>query len=175
MKKALLIILVALILSPLLFPQQTIGVLDINPLQGVSAVEAKIVTDFVYDALYRYGGGEYMIISRQNREAGLAEQKFSMGGFCNDIACALEVGRYLSADYVVIGSFTKFAGKYYLSLQLVDVNTTGVAGSAREGADDLDGIAATAGGSLSSRGGRGGTSSDDARFYRAGGWASLAH
>lgn len=107
-------------------------------------MEADIVTDFVYDALYRYGGRRFMIISRQNRESILAEHQFSMTGFCDDASCALEVGRYLAADYVIIGSFTKFGTKYYLSLQLVDVNTTRVSGSAREGADDLDGIAAYA-------------------------------
>lgn len=122
----------------------SIGVLDITPKQGVSEMEADIVTDFVYDALYRYSADRYMIISRQNREAILAEHEFSMSGFCDDTSCALEVGRYLAADYVIIGSFTKFGTKYYISLQLVDVNTTRVAGSAREGADDLDGIAATA-------------------------------
>ncbi len=144
MKKAPLIILVLLLLTPFLFSQQTVGLLDIIPLQGVSAVEARIVTDFVYDALYRYGGGEYMIISRQNREAILAEHEFSMSGFCDNTICAQEVGRYLSADYVVIGSFAKYGRKYYVSLKLVDVNTTAVVGKALEGADDLDGIAATA-------------------------------
>lgn len=122
----------------------SIGVLDITPKQGVSEMEADIVTDFVYDALYRYSADRYMIISRQNREAILAEHEFSMSGFCDDTSCALEVGRYLSADFVIIGSFTKFGTKYYISLQLVDVNTTRVVGSAREGADDLDGIAAVA-------------------------------
>ena len=144
MKKVVLFTVFILFLSLFLFSQETVGVLDITPKQGVSAVEADIVTDFVYDALYRFGGGKYLIISRQNREAILAEHEFSMSGFCDDTSCALEVGKYLSADYVVIGSFTKFGSKYYLSLQLVNVNTTGVAGSAREGADDLDGIASTA-------------------------------
>lgn len=135
---------VLLVVACFLSAQETVGVLDISPKQGVSAVEADIVTDFVYDALYRYGSDSYRIISRQSREAILSEHEFSMSGFCDDASCALEVGRYLSADYVVIGSFTKFGSKYYLSLQLVDVNTTEVSGSAREGADDLDGIAANA-------------------------------
>lgn len=144
MKKTIIMVVLFLLLSSFLFSQETVGVLDISPRQGVSAVEAQIVTDFVYDALYRFGGGKYMIISRQNREAILAEHEFSMSGFCDDASCALEVGKYLSADLVVIGSFTKFGSKYYLSLQLVDVNTTTVAGSAREGADDLDAVASTA-------------------------------
>ena len=143
MKKATLAALL-LCTAHLIFSQQTVGVLDISPKQGVSSMEADIVTDFVYDALYRYGAGTYRIISRQNREAILTEHEFSLSGFCDDASCALEVGRYLSADYVVIGSFTKFGSKYYLSLQLVDVNTTEVSGSSREGADDLDGIAAVA-------------------------------
>ena len=88
--------------------QQTVGVLDITPKQGVSEMEADIVTDFVYDALYRLGVGRYLIISRQNREAILAEHEFALSCFCDDASCALEVGKYLSADYVILGSFTRF-------------------------------------------------------------------
>ncbi len=139
-----LILLAFLSLTPALSAQKTVGVLDISPKTGVSAAEADIVTDFVYDALYRFGGGTYMIISRQNREAILAEHKFTLSGLCDDASCALEVGKYLAADYVIIGSFARFGSKYYLSLQLVDVNTTAVSGSSREGAETLDGIADTA-------------------------------
>jgi len=57
MKKTVISAVLFLFLSSLLFSQQTVGVLDISPRQGVSAVEAQIVTDFVYDALYRCGGG----------------------------------------------------------------------------------------------------------------------
>ena len=130
-----------LFLSQGLFAQKTVGILDITARDGVSASEASGVTDFVYEALHRFGAGKYQIISRQSREAILAEHRFSMSGYCDDTACALEVGKYLAADYVIIGSFMKFGSRYYLSLQLVDVNTTVVAGSAREGAETLDEVA----------------------------------
>ena len=139
--KKLIIISIFVILPLQLWSQQTIGVLDISAKQGVSEMEADIVTDFVYDALYSYSNEKYDIISRQNREAILDEHKFSLSGLCDDTKCAIEVGRYLSADFVIIGTFTKFGSKYYLSLQMVDVNTTVVTGSSRNGANNLDVIA----------------------------------
>ena len=144
MKKKYIIFSMFLLISYNLFSQQTIGVLDITPRQGVSEQEAEIVTDFVFAALYQYGSDKYSIISRQNREKILTEHAFLYSGFSDDTSSALEAGKYLSADYVVIGTFTKFGSRYYISLQLVDVNTTKVIGSAREGADNLDVIASTA-------------------------------
>ena len=140
MRKSLLICLL-LISSFAAFAQKvTLGIMDLAARQGVSAGDAGIVTEFIFSAVYEYGRDQYNIIAREQREALLAEQKFTLSGLCDEVSCAVEVGKYLSAEYMIVGSFTKFGSKYYITLQLVSVRTTAVTGSSRIDAADYDGL-----------------------------------
>ena len=121
--------------------QELLGIMDLTAKQGVSKGDADILTDFVFDAVYRFGRGHYKIIARDQRKTLLKELEFAASDLCDDIECALEVGKYLAADYMIVGSFMKFGRKYYVSLWMVNVNTTEVEGSTRYDADDYDGIA----------------------------------
>ena len=120
--------------------QSSLGILDLVAKQGVSKADASALTDFVYDAAYKLGKEKYTIIARNQRDAVLAEHEFSLSDACDEQKCALQVGEYLAADYVIAGAFQKFGGKYYVFLMMVNVSTTEVEGTARYSATDYDGI-----------------------------------
>ena len=50
----------------------------------------------------------------------LEAQEYSLGG-CVDGQCAIEIGRLLSADQIVIGTVGRIADIYYLAVKIVDV------------------------------------------------------
>ena len=116
----------------------TLGIMDLSAKEGVSEGDADAVTDFVFGAVYKFAGDQYRIIARNLRDTLLTEQQFALSGLCDDVTCALEVGKYLAAEYMLVGTFTKFGSKYYISFTLVNVNTTEVSGTARIDAPDYD-------------------------------------
>ena len=103
--------------------KKVISLLDLT-----GSADANVVTDFVSDALYEIVGSDYRIIDRSMRDSILREQEFSLSGLCDEIACALEVGRLLAADYLVLGRFTILEEERHLVLRLVNVNTSEIEG-----------------------------------------------
>ncbi len=139
-KKILAVILLLLTAFTLNAKDNRLGIMDLVAKKPISKNDASILTDFIFDAVYKYGRSEYAIISRSDRERLLKEHEFSQSDLCDSIECALEIGRYLSADYIIVGSFTKFGSNYHVSMRIVNVNTTEVEGSARYKASNYDGI-----------------------------------
>jgi TolB-like protein len=62
----------------------------------------------------------------------LAEQQFQNSGACDRSECAVEVGRILSVDDVVLGSVGKIGESWSVTLRLVSVQTGEVVASARD-------------------------------------------
>ena len=143
MKKYYLPILFVLALLPMSLyagDKNVLGIMDLVAKEGVTQSDASILTGFVFDAAYKFGRGKYTIIARGQRDALLEEHEFSFTDLCDEVTCAIEAGKFLSADHVIVGSFTKFGSKYYVVVQIINVNTTEVEGSSRRGAADYEGI-----------------------------------
>lgn len=62
----------------------------------------------------------------------LAEQQFQASGACDQSECAVEVGRILSVDDIVLGSVGKIGESWSMTLRLVSVQTGEVLASARD-------------------------------------------
>ncbi len=120
--------------------QSSLGILDIVAKQGVSKADASAVTDFVYDAAHKFGKERFSIIALSQRDSVLEEYGFAPPDLCDEQKCAQEAGEYLTADYVIAGTFRQFGAKYYVSLMIVNVNTTAVEATVRYGASTYDGI-----------------------------------
>ena len=108
----------------------TLGVLNLEP-RGVSNVEAEILSDELRHQLnvvlgstdYRSSGLErYMIVERTEMDRLLEEFEFEYAGCVSD-SCALELGRMLQADRMVIGTVGKLGETYTLSARLIDIET----------------------------------------------------
>ena len=122
--------------------QASLGIMDLTAKSSVSKEDASVVTDFVFAAAYQQAGVRYRIIARHARRRLLEESEFSLSDLCDSVSCALEVGKYLSADYVIVGSFTKFGSYCHLTMQIVNVGTTEVDGSLSIKGRDYDELVA---------------------------------
>ncbi|MBN2051102.1 MAG: hypothetical protein JW760_11690 [Spirochaetales bacterium] len=120
MKKVILVLLFGSI-SLSLFPQEkpSLSVLDFRG-SGISEAEVYLFVDFVTSHII--SSGQYRVIDRSQRQTILKEIEFSYEG-CTDEACQLEIGRLLSARYIVIGSLGKIGGQYLMTMKLLDVET----------------------------------------------------
>lgn len=94
--------------------------------KNVSQADASIVTDFIRTELV--GSGRFNVMDRANMDMVLAEQKFQNSG-CTEQECAVEMGRLLNIKRIVVGSLSKLLDNYYVTVDLVDVETSKIISS----------------------------------------------
>lgn len=72
------------------------------------------------------------VLDRSQAQASLKSKGFDSGGSCQASSCAIEAGRLLSVQDVVIGTVGKLGDSYSISARVVDVHTGLVAASTLE-------------------------------------------
>ncbi|MDO8803070.1 MAG: CsgG/HfaB family protein [Elusimicrobiota bacterium] len=88
--------------------------------KNVSQADASIVADFLRTALV--ATKQVSVMDRNNMDTVLAEQKFQNSG-CTDQQCAVEMGKLLSVNQMLVGSLSKLLDTYYITVNVVDVET----------------------------------------------------
>ncbi|MCP4760399.1 MAG: hypothetical protein GY870_01375, partial [archaeon] len=78
--------------------------------------------------------GKYTIIEKNQINKILKEQSLQYSG-CTDITCAVETGKMLSANKILIGTVGKIGGILIVSIKIVDVQSKNVDFSAIHKAD----------------------------------------
>ncbi|GAH07193.1 unnamed protein product, partial [marine sediment metagenome] len=96
-----------------------ISVLDFE-LSGISKNEMRIFTDYISSHIV--STGKYTLIDRRHRISILEEIEFSYQD-CIDEACQLEIGKLLSANFIVVGSLGKIGDRYILNMRLIEIET----------------------------------------------------
>ena len=86
----------------------------------------------------------FIVIDRSTRESRMSELKYQRSGCVTD-ECIIEIGRELSANYVVNGSINKIGKSFQINIKLVDMEqgemTEKVTDRVKGGAEELfDGI-----------------------------------
>lgn len=76
--------------------------------------------------------GRVRVMERSQMNSILAEQGFQKTGSCDASECAVEVGRILAVDRMVLGSAGKLGETWSVTLRLVNVETGEVAASVRD-------------------------------------------
>jgi TolB-like protein len=94
-----------------------IAVLDLQP-KGVSKVLAGAVTDIIRSEMVKTG--LFTVLERGQMKEILKEQEFQMTG-CTDSACAVQVGKILSAKQILLGEMNKVGTNYLITVRIVDV------------------------------------------------------
>ncbi len=84
----------------------------------VSPSEAKVLTSLFETALVKTG--VYNIIEQNQIADILKIQAFSLSG-CTDDACAVEVGKLLATELIVLGEISRVGGQYIATAKLIDV------------------------------------------------------
>lgn len=102
----------------------TIAVNDLSP-RGIQASDAAIVSERLRSELVR--GGTFRVMDRGQMDVVLREQAFQQSGACDQSECAVQMGKLLSVDQMVVGSVGKLGALYTLSAQLLDVETGAIA------------------------------------------------
>ena len=106
------IFIVILILIAAILPAQNQPRTAIVPLNavGVSENEAQVITGLFETALVQT---ESFNVIEQNQMTEIMEaQAYSMGG-CTDESCAIEVGKLLSAEQIILGDLSSIGAENY--------------------------------------------------------------
>ena len=106
----------------------SVAVMPLMP-NGVDSASAKVLTDALSDELIR--GGKIRVMERTQMDQILKEQGFQQSGSCDGSECAVQAGKILGIDRIVVGSVGKIGSAYVLSVRGVDVGTGEVLASAR--------------------------------------------
>ncbi len=96
-----------------------ITVLDLT-VSDVSQAEMKMIIGLLSSSLFQTGF--FTVIDVSQRDNVLKELQFSMSG-CTDESCALEIGKMLAAEGIVVGSIGRVGTKYVLSVKLLETET----------------------------------------------------
>ncbi|GEM_PF-2102955 len=99
----------------------TVVVLDLEA-TGVEKHEAKILSGYVRDAIFKTG--KYKLVDRKQLEAALKELKLSMTGLSEDQL--IRLGKLLQAQKMISGQLGKMGNTYTISLQLMDIQTASI-------------------------------------------------
>ena len=113
-----------------------VAVLDLQP-KGVSKVIAGGVTDMIRADLVDVG--VFTVVERGQMNEILKEQGFQMTG-CTDSACAVQVGKLLSAKKILVGETTKIGRTIVITVRIVDVEKGVADFAAKETAANEDAL-----------------------------------
>lgn len=90
---------------------------------NISKEEALLLVDYLSSGIVE--SGKYRVIDRTQREALLSEQKFSLSAEADDTTkeFQLEIGKLLSAKFIIVGSVGDVSDVFLINVKLIDVET----------------------------------------------------
>jgi len=97
--------------------------------QGVDESSALIATDALSDELLK--AKRVRVLERSQMESILKEQGFQKSGYCDGTECAVQMGKLLSIEKIVVGTLGRIGSSYSLSVRVVDVGSGEIVGSVR--------------------------------------------
>lgn len=97
--------------------------------QGVDESSALIATDALSDEFLKTR--RVRVLERSQMESILKEQGFQKSGYCDGAACAVQMGKLLSIEKIVVGTLGRIGSSYSLSVRIVDVGSGEIVGSVR--------------------------------------------
>lgn len=108
-------------------PKPLVAVMPLDT-QGVSSQEASLIADAVASRLH--ASRTCNVMERSQMSQILKEQAFQQSGACDGGSCAVEIGKILSVDRILVGSVGRIGDAWALNLRLVRVETGEVIQSA---------------------------------------------
>lgn len=97
--------------------------------QGLENSTGGILTDALSDELLK--SGKVRVMERSQMETVLREQGFQQAGSCDQNECAVQMGKLLGIDRIVVGTVGKLGDSHTLSIRAVNVSTGEVLASER--------------------------------------------
>jgi hypothetical protein len=94
--------------------------------RSVGKDDAEMVADVLAAKLM--ASGRFRVMERSEMTRILSEQGFQKSGACEGQKCAVEVGRILGIEQMVVGAFGRLGESWVLTVRKVDVETGEVVG-----------------------------------------------
>lgn len=104
---------------------------------SVSEGETKLFTDLI--SSYFVMLNKYRVIDSNQRQNILKEFKFALSG-CTDEECQLEIGKLLSAEFIVVGSLGMFGERFVLTIKIIEVESGQTLNSASKIYTDMNSL-----------------------------------
>ena len=121
MKKILFLALFVLINIGTGYGQKKISVAVLeHDAAGVSLSESQIISDRLRTELFRTE--KFIVLEREKMNDILTEQGFQQTG-CTTDECALEIGRLINVQVMVVGKIGKIGNMYTISSRIIDVES----------------------------------------------------
>lgn len=89
--------------------------------RGIGTTDAEILGDRLRAELV--STGEVRVMERSQMDQILREQAFQRSGACEGGECAVEIGKLLAVDRMVVGSVGRIGEMYTIQLRVLDVGT----------------------------------------------------
>jgi len=99
--------------------RSSVAVLDFESI-GVDDYLGKAVSEIMRTALI--GNSRFQVVERAQISKALSEQKLQKTGLIDDRS-AVEIGKILGADLIVVGSVVKIGNAYTINSRMIDVKT----------------------------------------------------
>lgn len=96
-----------------------LAIVNLTP-QNVSFEDANIITGFIQEELFF--AGQYELIERTQVEEVLKEYQSKQTGIC-DLKCAINVGKQLKANQIIMGTVGKLGEFFTVQIKTVDMET----------------------------------------------------
>ena len=97
-----------------------VSVFDFKAGVGLSQGDAVILTDSFREILI--DSKKMIIIDRRNMETVLKEWGYNLNE-CTEQGCAIQFGRILQSDKIIVGSISRLGDKFYIKAEMVDVES----------------------------------------------------
>lgn len=138
MRKLIIITLIMLIVSNSVNAAEKIriAVMDLKP-NNISSGIVSAVSDLARSALV--ASGLFTVVERSQMDAIFKEQALQKTG-CTDTSCAVEIGKLLSANKVVVGEIIGTGKTVIITIRVVDVQSGVAEFSSTEKMNSLDTI-----------------------------------
>lgn len=135
MQKTILAIAAACLLRPPTpadtLPKPSLAVSDFQG-RGVSAEEALTLSDRYTAEIMQTG--RFQVLERSRISEIMKEHAFRQS-WCNDAACAVEIGRLIAVRKMVIGAVSRVGGIFTVNVRMVDVETGAIETNLSEDCD----------------------------------------
>jgi TolB-like protein len=126
-KKYLIIYIIAIVVMVIAFTatgfatgnKPSVAVLDFESM-GTEEYLGKAVSEIMRTALV--SNQNYRVVERSQINKALSEQKFQQSGNIDDKS-AVEIGKVLGADLIIVGSVVKIGNAFTINSRLIDVKT----------------------------------------------------
>jgi len=114
--------------SALAVERPTCAVLSFQPGAGCTSQEATFISDRFAVLLAQLD--KYDVLARSQMAKIMSIQKVNMSDYCSAAECAVEAGKLLSVQYIIVGSIGHVGNLYSMNTSLVEVETGKVTSTA---------------------------------------------